>query len=171
MNDNQILVVHNRWVYNFMGITLEAQVSLMVSLLCILFKKLVSDFGDFQTLYGGRKSIEKALHANECVRWIEAFIANLGHPLWGSQSIQELASGMRNILPFLIRDASPIKDVPDLQWMPPFISPSFACSAFSMDFLLWTFFHHIGFSWVISRSSVTVESISPFFGWFSFFEG
>ena len=32
------------------------------------FQKLVSDFGDFQTLYGGRKSIEKALHAHECVR-------------------------------------------------------------------------------------------------------
>ena len=33
------------------------------------FHKLVSDFGDFQTLvYGERKSIEKALHANECVR-------------------------------------------------------------------------------------------------------
>ena len=32
------------------------------------FTKLVSNFGDFQTLYGGRKSIEKALHANECVR-------------------------------------------------------------------------------------------------------
>ena len=31
------------------------------------FSKIVSDFGDFQTLYGGRKSIEKALHANECV--------------------------------------------------------------------------------------------------------
>ena len=27
------------------------------------------------------------------------------------------------------------------------------------------------YSWVISRSSVTVESISPFFGWFAFFEG
>ena len=32
------------------------------------FQKLVSDFGDFQNPYGGRKSIEKALHANECVR-------------------------------------------------------------------------------------------------------
>ena len=32
------------------------------------FHKLVPDFGDFQTLYGGRKSIEKALHANEYVR-------------------------------------------------------------------------------------------------------
>ena len=38
MNDNQMLVVHSRWVYNFMGIILEAQVSLIFSLLCILFK-------------------------------------------------------------------------------------------------------------------------------------
>ena len=30
------------------------------------FQKLLSDFGNFQTLCGGRKSIEKALHANEC---------------------------------------------------------------------------------------------------------
>ena len=32
------------------------------------FQKSVSEFGDFQTLRGGRKSIVKALHANECVR-------------------------------------------------------------------------------------------------------
>ena len=32
----------------------------------------------------------------------DPFIANLGHPLWGWQSIQELAPGMRNVLPFLI---------------------------------------------------------------------
>ena len=40
MNDNQILVVHSRWVYNFMGIIFEAQVSLIFSLLCIPFKNL-----------------------------------------------------------------------------------------------------------------------------------
>ena len=73
-------------------------------------------------------SIKKALNANECVRWIEAFITNLGHPLWGSQSMQELTSGMRNIclssLEMLIPalTASPIKDIQDLQWMPLFIS-------------------------------------------------
>ena len=55
MNDNQSLVVHSRWVYNFVGIILEPHVSLIFfSLLCTLFKKLVSDFGDFQTLCGGR---------------------------------------------------------------------------------------------------------------------
>ena len=73
--------------------------------------------------------IEKALHAHECVRWIEAFIANLGDPLWGSQSMQELASRMRNVLPFLIRDAKSCIDCEshkgcckDLQWMYVFIS-------------------------------------------------
>ena len=50
--------------------------------------------------------IEKALHANECVRWIEAFIANLEHPLWGSQSMQDLASLMRKGRTFLIPDAN-----------------------------------------------------------------
>ena len=48
MNDNQILVLHSRWVYNFMGIILEAQVSFAFM---HSFQKLVSDFGDFQTLY------------------------------------------------------------------------------------------------------------------------
>ena len=33
------------------------------------FQNFVSDFGDFQTLYVIEKTvIEKALHANECVR-------------------------------------------------------------------------------------------------------
>ena len=53
-----------------------------------------------------KTAIEIALNANECIRLIEPFIANLGHPLlWGWQSMQELAPGMRNVLPFLIRDA------------------------------------------------------------------
>ena len=53
---------------------------------------------------------------------IEPFIANLGHRLWGSQSMQGLAPGIRNLLPFLIEmlsraltAASPIKDDPDSQ--------------------------------------------------------
>ena len=50
MNENQILVVHSRWVYNFTGIILEAQVSLIFPIFCINFKNLVSDFGNFQTL-------------------------------------------------------------------------------------------------------------------------
>ena len=42
-------------------------------------QKLVSDFGDFHPLFGGRKSIEKTLHANECVRLIDAFIGKSYH--------------------------------------------------------------------------------------------
>ena len=41
-----------------------------------------------------KTAIEIALNANECV-WlihVEAFIADLGHPLWGSQLMQDLAS-------------------------------------------------------------------------------
>ena len=41
-----------------------------------------------------------------CDMNIEPFIVNLGHPLWGSQSFQEIASGMRNFLPLLVRDAT-----------------------------------------------------------------
>ena len=57
-------------MYNFMGISLGTQ-HVFFFFRCYAFfsnKKLVLDFGDFQTVYGGRKSIEKALHANECVR-------------------------------------------------------------------------------------------------------
>ena len=68
------------------------------------FQKLVPDICDLETLSVRKDGIEKALNANECIRWIEPFIANLGHPLWGSQSMQELAPGMRNVLPFLIRN-------------------------------------------------------------------
>ena len=106
------------------------------------FQKLVSYFGDFQTLYGGRKSIEKALHAHECVRWMEAFIANLGHPLWGSQSIQDLASIMRKGRTFLIPHANSCIDCEPHKGWPRFamnasihLTHSFACRAFSMDFL------------------------------------
>ena len=52
MNDNQILVVHSRWVYNFMGIILEAPVSFIFFTFMHSFQKLVLDFGDFQTLCG-----------------------------------------------------------------------------------------------------------------------
>ena len=57
-------------MYNCMGIILEAHVFFSSFFVAFMhyFQILVSDFGDFQTLYGGRKSIEKALHANECVR-------------------------------------------------------------------------------------------------------
>ena len=77
-----------------------------ISLLCVLFKCFFLQILVIFKLYTLKETvIEKALHANECVRWIDAFIADLGHPLWGSQSLQELASGIRNVLHFLIRDA------------------------------------------------------------------
>ena len=102
----QILVVHSRGVYNFMGIIMEAQVSFIFRFYAF-FSKISFRFWPFlNPTVVEETSIEKALNANECVRWIEAFIANLGHPFWGSQSMQELASGMRNVLPFLIRDAN-----------------------------------------------------------------
>ena len=72
-----------------------------------------------------KTAIEIALNANECERWIDPFIANLGHPLWGSQSMPELApvfclSSLEMLSPALT--ASPIKDDPDLQWMGLFIA-------------------------------------------------
>ena len=130
MNENQILVVHSRWVYNFMGIILEAQVCFIYQLLCILFKNLFQILVIFKPYTLEKTVIEKALHANECVRWIEAFIANLGHPLWGPQCSQcrnkHLEWGMFCLssleLLSLALTASPITVVPDLQWMPLFIS-------------------------------------------------
>ena len=84
MNDNQSLVVHSRWVYNFMGIILEAQVSFIFSFM-YSFQKLVSDFGDLETLCIRRDSYRESTACKWVyMRWIEAFIANLGHPLWGS---------------------------------------------------------------------------------------
>ena len=90
MNDNQILVANSRWVYTFMG--LEAQVSFIFPLLCILFKTNNQILVILKPYVLEETVIEKALDANECVRWIEAFIANLGHPLWGSQSMQEYST-------------------------------------------------------------------------------
>ena len=142
MNDNQILVVHSRWVYNFMGIILEAQVSFIFSLLCILFKNDFQILVIFKPYTLEETVIEKALHANECERWIEAFIANLEHPLWGSQSMQDLASLMRKGRTFLIPDANSCIDCEAQKGWPRFamnasrpihLSHSFACSAFSMS--------------------------------------
>ena len=121
MNDNTILVVHSRWVYNFMGIILEAQVSFIFSLLCIPFKNLLQILVILKPYVLEKTAIEKALNANECVRWIEPFIANLGHPLWDWQSMQDLASLMRKGRTFLIPgansciDCEPHKGCPDLQ--------------------------------------------------------
>ena len=45
-----------------MGIILEAQVSFFFSRFYAFFSKLVSDFGDFQTLYVRRDRHREALH-------------------------------------------------------------------------------------------------------------
>ena len=69
-----------------------------------------------------------------------AFIANLGHHLWGSQSMQELTSGMRNNLPFLIRDAYSCIECEPHKGCPRFatnasihLTQLFAFSAFSVE--------------------------------------
>ena len=124
----QILVVYSRGMYNFMGMILVAQVSFIFSLLRILFKNWFQILAIFQPYCG-----ERDLHIKESTtcKWMcemNRGIANLGHPLWGSQSMQEIASGMRNfclsslemLIPALT--ACSIKDVPDLQWMPLIIS-------------------------------------------------
>ena len=83
----QILVVHSRGAYNFMGIILEAQVSFIFLLLWHSFQNLVSDFGTFSNpTVVEETSIEKALHANECVRWIEAFKLQIWDILYGIHS-------------------------------------------------------------------------------------
>ena len=87
------------------------------------FQILVSEFVDFKPYTLDETVIEKALHANECEEMNRGIIANLGHPLWGSQSMQELASGMRNVLPFLIRDAKSCIDC----------EPHKGCSRFAMN--------------------------------------
>ena len=53
-------------MYNFMGIILEAQVSFIFSLLCILFKILFQILGIFKPYTLEETVIVKALHANEC---------------------------------------------------------------------------------------------------------
>ena len=83
MNDNQILEVHSRWVYNFMGILLEAQASFISSHLCILFKNYSQILVILKPYTLRRNWHDTALDANECVWWIDSFIANLGHPLCG----------------------------------------------------------------------------------------
>ena len=123
-----------------MGIILEAQVSFSFSLLCILFQISFRCWPFSNPTVVEETSIEKALNANECVRWIEAFIANLGHPLWGSQSMQELASLMRKGRKFLIPNANSCIDWEPHKWCPRFamnasihLTHSFAFSAFSME--------------------------------------
>ena len=140
MKYNQIFVIHSRGVYNFMGIILERQVSFILSVLCIIFKNYVQILVIFFTYVLEKMAIKIELHANVCVRWIEAFIANLGNPLCAWQSIQEWAAGVFYLssLEMLIPafTARPIKDDPDLQWMPLVISHTNVHAILS----LWQFF-------------------------------
>ena len=134
MNDNQILVVHSRWVYNF-----------------ILFLKLVSDFGDSQTLCGWRARHRESTTCKWVCEMNRGIHCKSGHPfipLCGSQSMQDLASLMRKGRTFLIPDANSCIDCePHKGW------PRFAMNAsihlshthLHVVLSLWTFFHHIGF--------------------------
>ena len=55
-------------MYSFMGIILEAQVSFIFSLLCILFKNLFQILVILKPYVLEKTAIEKTLNANECVR-------------------------------------------------------------------------------------------------------
>ena len=65
-----MLIVHSRGGYNVKDMILVAQPSFIVSLLCILFQKFVSDVGHFFKPYctSDEIAIKQALNANECVR-------------------------------------------------------------------------------------------------------
>ena len=51
MNDNQIMVVHSRGVYNFIEGMILASSLFHFSVIMHSFQKIVSDFGKFQHLY------------------------------------------------------------------------------------------------------------------------
>ena len=140
MNDNQILVVHSRWVYNFMGIILEAQVSFIFSLLCIILCiKFVSDFGEFETLCVRRDSHRE----NTTCKWV--WEMNRGIHCKSGTSFMGLADNARLSISneesrtFLIPDANSCIDCESHKGWPRFamnasihLAHSFACSAFSM---------------------------------------
>ena len=92
MNDNQILVLHSRWVYNFMAIILEAQVFFIPPPPPTFMhsfqqqkkkkkKKKKQIFVIFIAYVLLETVIEKALCKLVCEMNIEAFIPNLGQPL------------------------------------------------------------------------------------------
>ena len=65
-------------------------------------------------------------------------MANLGYPLWGSQSMQELASGIRNVLLFLIRDAKSC-----ILICSPYITNTNYSGSYSYTSSLLCRFHHV----------------------------
>ena len=95
MNDSQILEVHSRWVYNFMGILLGVQASFIFSHLCILFKNYSQILVILKPYTEIRNWHDTALDANECVMYIHSL------QIWvilyvAAQSMQDLAPGMKN---------------------------------------------------------------------------
>ena len=93
MNDSQILEVHSRWVYNFMGIILEAQTSFSFSHSCILLKNYSQILVILKPYTERRNWHDTALDANECVmnnRFIHCIL------YVAAQSMQDLAPGMKN---------------------------------------------------------------------------
>ena len=66
----QILIVHSRGVYNFVGMILVAHVSfLLLLLLCILFKNELQILTIFKPYTVVKEiPIKKTINANECVR-------------------------------------------------------------------------------------------------------
>ena len=106
------------------------------------FQNLVSDFGDFQTLY-----VRRDCHRESTTcKWVWGDESRVIHCKYGSSfmglTMQELAPGMRNVLPFLIIDAKSCIDSEPHKERSRFAmnestcrfisSHSFACSAFSM---------------------------------------
>ena len=93
-----------------------------------------------------KKPLRTHWHANAC-KWMNRaiHIPNLGHPLWGSQSMQDLASLMRKGRTFQI--AGEIPECECLyhqrmttrccnEWLYSFMSHSFACNSFYSVFFL-----------------------------------
>ena len=129
-DDNQILVVHSRWVYNVYGYGFEGIRCLPFFRFYAFFSKLASDFGDFETLcVVGNKTL-RILHymQNECtINALRAIIiAKSGSSFMGqASSIQSICTwNLECSALHSSRDAkscidhvSPIKEDPDLQWM------------------------------------------------------
>ena len=104
-----------------MDIILEAQVSFIFPLLCILFKNLFQILVILKPYVLEKTVIEKALDANECVRLNRGIHCKSGSSFMGFTVNAGLASLMRKAehSSFLVlipaSTASPIKDDPDLQ--------------------------------------------------------
>ena len=137
MNDNQILVVQSRWVYNYIDAIFEAHVSFFFFAFIHSFQKFVSDFGDFQTLMCWKRVRDHHTESTTCI-WVcemnRGIHCKLGSSLRGSQSLQDLASLMRKGRTFLIPGANSCIDCEPHKGWPRFamnasihLTHSFAC--------------------------------------------